>query len=121
MIKKNKDDKKDGDIAALIAGKKRSADEADGGGKSDEGEESSDAKKAKLEDFELDAKTKEIVLKDTKNEKLWKECLEFKAKFKLEWLDNVEQHFSCVVCCDLIYMPITTDCAHNICEGCYLR
>jgi len=118
MIKKNIDDDKK---AESVAGKKRSA--------SDDGQdkESSDAKKAKIDkfehmdDFELDKTTKAILLKDTINDKLWKECLAFKAKFKLDWLNNVENHFQCLICCVLLRMPITTDCAHNICQSCYKR
>ena len=50
-------------------------------------------KKAKLDQFVLDEETKQILLKDIKNSKLWKECIEHEADNKLRWLDNVEANF----------------------------
>lgn len=107
MIKKSDDAEKD----SKVAGKKRKMEEdnEDGG------------KKAKLDHFVLDEETKQILLRDTKNSKLWKECIEHKADNKLRWLDNVETNFDCIVCCSLLYMPVTTECSHNLCLGCYNR
>ena len=86
-------------------------------------DEGSKAKKAKVDSFVLDKKYKTLILMDKLNEKLWKECLDFEseAETKLEWVTNVEEHFGCVCCTELLCKPVTTPCKHNLCLNCYRR
>jgi len=107
MIKKAVDEEK------AKAKKRKAEDEND--------ENDQTAKKIKIQMYKLDKKTKDIINKDERNAKLWKECLDFEAETKLEWINNVEEHFTCVCCQDIIRKPVTTDCGHNMCRDCYKR
>ena len=104
MIKKNVDE--------AANAKKRLAEGKD---------EAEKAKKAKTDTFQPDEAMKQVILKDIKNSKLWKECLEFVAETQLEWLDNVEAQFNCICCTELLYKPITTGCGHSLCQTCFKR
>jgi len=38
-----------------------------------------------------------------------------------ELTDFVEEMFGCIVCMDILYKPVTTECSHNICLPCLKR
>ena len=60
----------------------------------------------------------QLINQDTANSKLWKRCKESLAGGKQEFYARVSSEFKCIVCQDLVHRPITTPCAHIICEAC---
>lgn len=58
---------------------------------------------------------------DTANEKLWQECLASEEVGYQQFLDRVQELFTCVCCQELAHLPITTPCRHNLCQSCLKR
>ncbi|GIX98231.1 hypothetical protein CEXT_114282 [Caerostris extrusa] len=60
---------------------------------------------------------------DDINKKFWDECLEVVSicNGQQEFLKKVENTFSCICCQEVVFIPITTICCHNICKSCLNR
>jgi E3 ubiquitin-protein ligase UHRF1 len=71
--------------------------------------------------FKLENEIKSLIIQDVLNAKLWSHCNEFKSHGKQAFYEKVSLEFSCIVCQDLVFKPITTPCAHNICIACLKR
>ena len=78
------------------------------------------AKKAKKM-FKIAEDIIDMMAKDERNEKLWKEVQATDMVNKLAFTDSVEEHFSCVCCQEIVCEPVTTECGHNVCLGCLRR
>lgn len=78
------------------------------------------AKKPKTS-YEIDAKAKKLIDKDKKNKKVWEEALAYAEEGAKQFLDKVEEAFLCICCQELVYVPITTECLHNMCKACLER
>lgn len=89
--------------------------------KAEEDKVSGDSKRPKTNKYLVEQEIKEAALLDTKNAKKWQECFIHESETKLEWIQKVEEVFGCVVCSDLLFMPITTECGHNLCKACLKR
>lgn len=88
------------------------------------GESSSDSpntKKAKVAAYKLDKETADRIDEDTINQKLWDTCKEALQEGKMKFLAEIQQHFMCICCQELVYDPVTTDCHHNLCKACLKR
>lgn len=81
-----------------------------------EDEISSPTKKRKKNAYKLDAKIKDAILSDNDNEKLWNECKSLFEEGKQAFLNKVEELFRCICCQEIVYMPVSTECKHNICK-----
>lgn len=71
--------------------------------------------------FTLDNETQNLINEDEKNAKFWNECKEALLLGKMEFLQKVKDLFMCICCQELVYLPITTECIHNICKECLKR
>ncbi|KAF5308962.1 hypothetical protein FQR65_LT00044 [Abscondita terminalis] len=78
-------------------------------------------KKKKVDTFTLDERLIEVIKKDSINEKLWNECKEMLEYGKVAFLSKVEETFMCICCQEVAYLPVTTECKHNICKSCLVR
>jgi len=77
------------------------------------------SKKPKIEEYyQPDAEFGHVIKADVRNKKLWQACLEAKKPSKLLWSEEVETTFTCLVCFEILYQPITLDCSHNACKKC---
>lgn len=77
-------------------------------------------KKQRAASFSLEAPLAKQVRADACNERLWQECLTL-GKGRQAFLDRVQELFTCVCCQELAYLPVTTPCSHNLCQGCLKR
>lgn len=77
-------------------------------------------KKAKVAQYKLTTEVEELIEKDELNEKLWEECKTYIKDGKLKFLEKVEEIFMCICCQEVAYLPVTTECKHNICKVCNL-
>ncbi|XP_050296174.1 E3 ubiquitin-protein ligase UHRF1-like isoform X2 [Anthonomus grandis grandis] len=75
-------------------------------------------KKKKSEEYDLDKETLTVINADKVNEKLWNECKEIVKEGKKQFLDKVEETFTCIICITLVYNPVTLKCSHNLCKKC---
>lgn len=66
--------------------------------------------------FQLPVIVKELISKDVLNDKLWDECLDCVKESEQKFLDKVQELFICICCHELLKMPVTTECKHNICK-----
>lgn len=73
-------------------------------------------KKQKVVPFELDEQIEQEITDDGLNKKFWLECKESIPEGKQSFLAKVEELFMCVCCQEVVYLPITTPCSHNICK-----
>uniref|UniRef100_A0A1Y1MRM4 RING-type E3 ubiquitin transferase n=1 Tax=Photinus pyralis TaxID=7054 RepID=A0A1Y1MRM4_PHOPY len=77
--------------------------------------------KVKIQSFVLPEELAALVDNDTLNQKEWEECKEHLEEGKPAFLEKVAEMFTCVCCQELIYLPITTECKHNVCKTCLKR
>ncbi|KAJ3646639.1 hypothetical protein Zmor_024217 [Zophobas morio] len=75
-------------------------------------------KKPKLEKFEIGENVIKFIKADVVNEKVWNECVEITELGEEAFVKKVKEMFTCVCCHDIVHMPITTHCKHNICHEC---
>lgn len=75
--------------------------------------------KSKQPRYELTTQQKKLIKSDTINSKLWNELLETCDSAGL--LERIQETFTCIVCQELVYKPISTPCGHNICCDCLQR
>ncbi|XP_031787285.1 E3 ubiquitin-protein ligase UHRF1 isoform X1 [Nasonia vitripennis] len=75
-------------------------------------------KKQKVEPYHLDSNVSELIDKDVVNAKLWQACKSYLASGKACFQNQVSKSLQCVCCHDLVFKPVTTPCAHNICQSC---
>ncbi|XP_066597047.1 E3 ubiquitin-protein ligase UHRF1-like [Prorops nasuta] len=78
-------------------------------------------KRSRREEFQLDKEILKFIEKDETNKKLWDECRSSLIDGKSAFLKIVTERFTCVCCLELVYNPVTTTCAHNICHTCLKR
>ncbi|KAK4872140.1 hypothetical protein RN001_016264 [Aquatica leii] len=78
-------------------------------------------KKKKAETFTLDEEIMELINNDTVNDKLWSVCKEMLENGRNAFFAKVEETFMCICCQEVVYLPVTTDCKHNICKSCLTR
>lgn len=78
-------------------------------------------KRSKMSAFNLDEDTKTYISNDDKNEKIWNECKENLVLGKSEFLLKVQDAFMCICCQEVVYLPVTTECKHNVCKECLKR
>ncbi|CAD1479244.1 unnamed protein product, partial [Heterotrigona itama] len=84
-------------------------------------EEKQQKKKQKLEGYKLESEIVKCIEQDRTNAKLWNECRKAVQNGKPAFLQYVSERFTCPCCLELVYNPITTPCAHNICLNCLKR
>ncbi|XP_043250164.1 E3 ubiquitin-protein ligase UHRF1-like isoform X2 [Colletes gigas] len=78
-------------------------------------------KKRKREIYKLESKIEKCIDEDEGNAKLWDECRTALSNGKAGFLQHVSERFTCPCCLEVVYNPVTTPCAHNICIGCLKR
>lgn len=78
-------------------------------------------KRTKTEVYKLPADVKSLIDEDTGNAKSWKECKECLREGKVKFLEKVEEIFMCICCQEVVHLPVTTQCSHNICRSCLRR
>ncbi|XP_012278380.1 E3 ubiquitin-protein ligase UHRF1 isoform X2 [Orussus abietinus] len=78
-------------------------------------------KKQKREGYQLDDKLSQFIEEDQSNAKLWEECAIALPDGKAAYLQRVSERFQCVCCQEIVFRPVTTPCAHNICLSCLKR
>lgn len=78
-------------------------------------------KKIKSESYTLSSEIETKIKDDTENNKLWNECKEMLAEGKSKFLNKVEEVFMCICCQELLHLPVTTECKHNVCKDCLKR
>jgi hypothetical protein len=81
----------------------------------------SDAKKPKpaaASKYEIAEDWVALIKADVVNNPTWTEIVEKKYASKLEFTNEIENHFSCPVCQCLPSNPATTSCRHNMCNDC---
>ncbi|XP_011503304.1 PREDICTED: E3 ubiquitin-protein ligase UHRF1-like [Ceratosolen solmsi marchali] len=71
--------------------------------------------------FKVSNEITNLIIQDSSNAKLWSQCNDFKSQGKQAYFEKVSMEFSCIVCQDLVFKPVTTPCAHNICIACLKR
>merc|ERR1712088_828022 len=84
-------------------------------------EEGQASKKQKTVVFQIPAEWSKLIEEDTKNANTWAQVKEKSMKTRKELTDYVEETFGCIVCMDIVFMPVTTACSHNICLPCLKR
>ncbi|XP_046411675.1 E3 ubiquitin-protein ligase UHRF1-like [Neodiprion virginianus] len=78
-------------------------------------------KRQKREGYRLEKDLFDLIRKDEVNTKLWDECRTVLPEGKVPFLRRVSERFMCVCCQEIVYRPVTTPCAHNICFSCLKR
>lgn len=66
--------------------------------------------------FELGEEVEKFISSDEENSKLWTACKNVKEEGKQVFLSKVEELFMCICCQEVVYLPITTECKHNVCK-----
>ncbi|XP_025191295.1 E3 ubiquitin-protein ligase UHRF1-like [Melanaphis sacchari] len=94
--------------------------ESDGNSEEKKDEGNGPEKKAKMQ-YKLEKEAEEFITADAVNKKYWDDCKELLKFGKKAFLDRVEETFMCICCQDIVFEPITLECAHNICKGCLKR
>ncbi|XP_001944935.5 LOW QUALITY PROTEIN: E3 ubiquitin-protein ligase UHRF1 [Acyrthosiphon pisum] len=79
-----------------------------------------DEKKAKMH-YKLENEAETLIAADAANKKYWDDCKALLKDGKKAFLDRIEETFMCICCQDIVFEPITLECAHNICKGCLKR
>lgn len=69
-----------------------------------------------MEAYKISQKIENLILSDEGNEKYWNECKECLEDGQRIFLLKVEQLFSCVCCQEVVYLPVSTECGHNVCQ-----
>lgn len=75
-------------------------------------------KKQKIIPFKLENDLEKQITEDLLNKKLWLECKKCVSGGKQDFLAKVEELFMCVCCQEIVHLPVTTPCSHNICKVC---
>ncbi|XP_050448065.1 E3 ubiquitin-protein ligase UHRF1-like [Cataglyphis hispanica] len=78
-------------------------------------------KKFKRETYDLEDELKNFIENDKLNAKLWAECTSALPDGKTTFLEFISERFTCACCLEIVYNPVTTPCAHNICLKCLKR
>ncbi|KYB25736.1 E3 ubiquitin-protein ligase UHRF2 [Tribolium castaneum] len=71
--------------------------------------------------FHLDPNIEYFMKKDSENKALWDECSKELENGKATFLETVKRLFTCVCCHEILHMPVTTKCLHNICHDCLIN
>ncbi|KAJ1657765.1 hypothetical protein IWQ61_002889 [Dispira simplex] len=59
---------------------------------------------------------------DKVNRRNWQKAFESQATTLNEFLDQLATDiFVCPICVELVEMPVTTECSHNVCRNCLIR
>ncbi|XP_053558538.1 E3 ubiquitin-protein ligase UHRF2 [Bombina bombina] len=72
------------------------------------------------EAFQLTQQQHWLIKEDSLNQKLWDDVL-VSITDGPKFLKQVEQSFMCICCQELVYLPVTTACLHNVCKSCLQR
>ncbi|XP_045122667.1 E3 ubiquitin-protein ligase UHRF1-like [Portunus trituberculatus] len=93
-------------------------------------------KKRKALGYSIGKEIEALIGKDNQNCRMWDEC---KTKLPegqvylrvtttytecchtVHFLSSVQDKFLCVCCQELVFQPVTTECAHNVCKTCLQR
>lgn len=102
-------------------GKKRKRIESDEEDENSADQSGSPSKKQAKVGYKLDPKVANQIEDDKANQKLWAEALVFTKEGSQKFLEKVEELFTCACCLDVVYLPVTIPCAHNICKACLQR
>lgn len=78
-------------------------------------------KKMKTDIYKLDNQLSQKIDNDVLNQKIWSECKEVLKDGQAKFISEVQETFLCICCQELVYMPITTICKHNVCKSCLQR
>lgn len=79
------------------------------------------SKKAKVEAYVLPEELKKFIKSDSVNEKYWQQCKDSLKDGKIKFYEKVQDIFICICCQEVVHLPITTECVHNICRNCLKR
>lgn len=69
----------------------------------------------------MNEKIAKAIKNDEFNTKLWNECRSFLKSGKQVFLSKVEELFMCICCQEVVYLPVSTECKHNVCKVRILR
>lgn len=84
--------------------------------------EDSSPLKSKQPRYELTKQQKELIKSDICNSKMWEEVMQFaESAGSAGLLSKIEELFTCIVCQEVVYQPISTPCSHNVCKSCLSR
>jgi E3 ubiquitin-protein ligase UHRF1 len=96
--------------------KKRGRKRKSSGGGEGKGESPGQSKQPR---YQLGRGQRGAIKADSSNKKMWGDLLG--TIRTAGFLSRVQDAFSCIVCQELVYQPITTSCGHNICKSCLGR
>ncbi|VEN44596.1 unnamed protein product [Callosobruchus maculatus] len=66
-------------------------------------------------------KIQHLINDDKQNIKMWEECMKALVKGEQHFLGVVQDVFMCVCCQEVVKLPVTTECKHNVCRDCLRR
>ncbi|KAK3584575.1 hypothetical protein CHS0354_024623 [Potamilus streckersoni] len=95
-------------------GKRKRVEEEEMGG-------DSTPKKTKVAAYKIGSEQSKLIKADKMNKKLWEEALSHTKEGSQAFHQKVEELFNCICCQEVVFKPITTECAHNFCKTCLQR
>nr|AWN02133.1 ubiquitin-like protein [Portunus sp. CY-2018] len=78
-------------------------------------------KKRKALGYSIGKEIEALIGKDNQNCRMWDECKTKLPEGQVHFLSSVQDKFLCVCCQELVFQPVTTECAHNVCKTCLQR
>lgn len=78
-------------------------------------------KPATVYKFKISSTMQQVFDADKQNKKVWEDVKTQEYGTKKDLNDFIEEKFGCIVCQDVVFMPITTPCGHNFCKDCLKR
>ena len=79
------------------------------------------SKPATVYKFKISSNIQQVLNADKQNKKIWEDVRMQEYGTKKDLNDFIEEKFECIVCQDVVFLPITTFCSHNYCKDCLKR
>lgn len=89
--------------------------------KNEEEDKNEPVKKRKSLGYSIEKEVETLIEKDIQNCRMWEECKTKLHEGQVCFLSSVQDKFLCVCCQELVFQPVTTECAHNVCKTCLQR
>nr|CAH7747231.1 unnamed protein product [Callosobruchus chinensis] len=77
--------------------------------------------KTKCSVYSILQEIQHLINGDKQNIKMWEECMKALVKGEEHFLSVVQDVFMCVCCQEVVKIPVTTECKHNVCRDCLMR